>query len=100
MRGDQKIIRADRLSRGLQLDADVRVFSIGGNIEREDGQRIEDGLDTRKEPRRTALGGGEPQFGGGDDADRQAMIPDRPQVRRGPSLGISTRSETIFVSSM
>ena len=50
MRGDQKIIRADRLSRGLQLNADVCVFSIGGNIEREDVQRIEDGLDARKKP--------------------------------------------------
>ena len=51
MRGDQKIIRADRLSRGLQFNADACVFSIGGNIKRADVQRIEDGLDTRKEPR-------------------------------------------------
>ena len=45
MRGDQKIIRTDRLSRGLQFNADVCVFSIDGNAKREEVQCIEDGLD-------------------------------------------------------
>ena len=50
VRGDQKIVRADRLPRGLQFSADVCIFSISGNIKREDPKRIEDRLDTREEP--------------------------------------------------
>ena len=55
MRGDQKIVRADRLSRRLQFNANVCVFSIGGNIEGEDVQRAKYRLKLHRESRRGSL---------------------------------------------
>src|SRR3546814_2785147 len=56
MGSDEQVIRPDGFSGCFQLCANAAIFGVGGNIEGEDLEAVQDGLDLRQQPRRALPG--------------------------------------------